>query len=83
MKYKHEDSLLAFLKLRHMTHMNLYTIIKNIFPSFFMPCVFILFFFKIPGNKELIAILYTHNDYYDDDDERGLHTLDIHIKFVK
>jgi hypothetical protein len=43
-----------------------------------MPCVFI---FGIPGNKELIAILYTHNDYYDDD-ERALHTLDIHMKFL-
>jgi hypothetical protein len=72
MKYKHEDSLLAFLKT-HDAH-ELSTIIKNIFPSFLCPvCCF-----GIPGNKELIAILYTHNDY-DDDDERGLHTLDIHV----
>lgn len=66
MKYKHVDSLLAFLKT-HDAHERS-TIIKNIFSTFF---------FGIPGNKELIAIYFlytnTYNDYYDDD-ERGMHT---------
>jgi len=61
-----------------MTHMNSPLSLKTFFLLFYALC----FYFGIPGNKELIAILYTHNDYYDDDDERGLHTLDIHMKFV-